>query len=60
MDFDQNAPYLYAAYAVFIIGVVVYLISLVLRQRTLRRDEAMLQEIEAEERPTDDGQPTTA
>ncbi len=48
MDFDQNAPYLYAAYAVFLIGVAVYLVSLVLRQRSIRRDEQMIQEIEAE------------
>jgi|GEM_PF-1910711 len=48
MDFDQNAPYLYAAYAVFLIGVAVYLVSLVLRQRNIRRDEQMIQEIEAE------------
>lgn len=49
MNFDQNAPYLYAAYAVFLTGVIIYLVSLALRQRTLRRDEAMIQEIEAEQ-----------
>lgn len=50
MNFDQNAPYLYAAYVVFLTGVMVYLVSLVLRQRNIRRDEKMIQEIEAEEK----------
>ena len=48
MDYDQNAPYLFGAYAVLLLGLAVYISSLVLRKRNLDRDEQMVQQIEAE------------
>ena len=48
MDFDKNAPFLFGAYAVFLVGLAFYLVSLVLRKRNLNRDEQMIQQIEAE------------
>lgn len=48
MEFDKNAPYLFAAYAVFLSGLASYLVSLVLRKRNIDRDEAVIQQIEAE------------
>ena len=48
MEFDKNAPYLFAAYTVFLSGLMGYLVSLVLRKRGIDRDEAVIQQIEAE------------
>ncbi len=42
---DKNAGYLMAAYAVFIGGLSLYLISLVIRKRNLERDEALVEQI---------------
>ncbi len=42
---DKNAGYLMAAYAVFIGGLSLYLISLVIRKRNLERDEALVEHI---------------
>ena len=47
---DKNAGYLLAAYAVFIGGLVLYIVSLIIRSRNLDRDEILMEQIEAEER----------
>ncbi|MBX7212490.1 MAG: hypothetical protein K1X39_00620 [Thermoflexales bacterium] len=46
--FDKNAAYLLGAYVVFGIGIVGYAVSLVMRVRAARRDEARLEALEAE------------
>ena len=46
---DKNAGYLIAAYIVFIGGLSIYLVSLAIRKRNLDRDEALVEQIEAEE-----------
>ncbi len=46
---DKNAGYLMAAYAVFIGGLLLYIASLIIRKRNLDRDEALIEQIEAEE-----------
>ena len=46
---DKNAGYLIAAYIVFIGGLLIYLVSLAIRKRNLDRDEALVEQIEAEE-----------
>jgi heme exporter protein D len=48
MELDKNAPYLLGAYAVFLGGLAIYLVSLVLRKRNIDRDEQVIQQIEAE------------
>lgn len=47
---DKNAVYLFTAYGVFLGGLAVYLVSLWHRRRNLDRDEALLRQIEEEER----------
>ena len=47
---DKNAGYLIAAYIVFIGGLLLYIISLAIRKRNLERDEALVEQIEAEEK----------
>mgnify|MGYP000946481383 FL=1 len=39
---DNNAAYLFVAYGVFLGGILIYLASLRIRQRSLNRDEEML------------------
>ncbi len=46
---DKNAVYLMTAYAVFIGGLLLYIASLIIRKRNLDRDEALVEQIEAEE-----------
>lgn len=46
---DNNAVYLFAAYGVFLGGMTVYFVSLVLRRRTLDRDEQIIEQVEQEE-----------
>ena len=48
MELDKNAPYLFGAYAVFFTGLIFYIVSLVLRKRSIDRDEQVIQQIEAE------------
>ncbi len=45
-----NLIYLFVAYGVFLGGITLYVLSLVLRQRNLRRDEDMLNQIEEQVR----------
>ncbi|GIV85183.1 MAG: hypothetical protein KatS3mg052_2190 [Candidatus Roseilinea sp.] len=47
---DKNAVYLFTAYGVFLGGLAVYCVSLWLRRRNLDRDEALLHQVEEEER----------
>ena len=42
---EKNSIYLIAGYIVFLGGIGVYLLSLVLRRRNLRRDEELLDQI---------------
>ena len=46
---DKNAPYMVGAYVVFLGGMLVYVISLMIRARAARRDEQRLDELEAED-----------
>jgi hypothetical protein len=46
--FDKNAPYLLAAYAVFLGGLLLYSLSLRLRRRSLDRDEEVIKQIDEE------------
>lgn len=46
---DKNAPYMFGAYAVFLGGMLFYVISLMMRARAARRDEKRLDDLEAEE-----------
>ena len=43
---EKNSIYLIAGYVVFLGGMATYLLSLVLRQHNLKRDEEMLEQIE--------------
>jgi hypothetical protein len=43
---EKNSIYLIAGYAVFLGGIAIYLLSLAVRRRNLRRDEELLTEIE--------------
>ncbi len=45
MDVPETTTFLIAGYAVFFVGMAVYLISLVARFRSLRQDERMLDEV---------------
>jgi hypothetical protein len=42
---EKNSIYLIAGYVVFLGGIGIYLLSLVLRQRNLKRDQEMLEQI---------------
>jgi hypothetical protein len=42
---EKNSIYLIAGYVVFLGGITIYLISLALRMRNLKRDEELLQQI---------------
>jgi hypothetical protein len=42
---EKNSIYLIAAYVVFLGSIFIYLLSLVIRIRNLKRDEQLLQEI---------------
>jgi hypothetical protein len=42
---EKNSIYLIAGYAVFLGGIGIYLLSLVLRRRNLKRDQEMLEQI---------------
>jgi len=42
---EKNSIYLIAGYIVFLGGIGVYLLSLALRRRNLRRDEELLDQI---------------
>ncbi len=63
---EKNSIYLIAGYIVFLGGISTYLLSLVLRRRNLRRDEAMLEQIaqqlkeEASQAPSPQPSPVTA
>jgi hypothetical protein len=46
---DKNAPYMLGAYAVFLGGMLMYVISLLMRARAAKRDEKHLDELEAED-----------
>jgi hypothetical protein len=48
VSFDQNATYLFGAYAVFLGGIALYLASLFIRKKNIERDEALIRQIEAE------------
>ena len=52
MLFDQGTPdtsvYMIAGYSIFFIVTVIYLVSLFVRQRNLRRDLETLQSLESE------------
>ena len=45
---DKNAPYLIAAYVVFLGGFLLYFVSLRMRRRNLNHDRQVLDQIEAE------------
>lgn len=45
---DKNAPYLIAAYVVFLGGLLLYFVSLRTRRRNLDHDRQVLDQIEAE------------
>jgi hypothetical protein len=42
---EKNSIYLIAGYIVFLGGIGIYLLSLVLRRRNLRRDEELIEQI---------------
>ena len=42
---EKNSIYLIAGYIVFLGGLGIYLLSLAMRRRNLRRDEALLDQI---------------
>ncbi|HEY3288721.1 MAG TPA: hypothetical protein VGK87_01200 [Anaerolineae bacterium] len=42
---EKNSIYLIAGYVVFLGGMAIYLLSLYLRRRNVRRDEALLTQI---------------
>jgi len=46
---DKNAPYMLGAYAVFLGGMLIYVISLLIRARAAKRDEQRLDALEAED-----------
>ncbi|MBE0410734.1 MAG: hypothetical protein IBX69_13490 [Anaerolineales bacterium] len=45
----DNSPYLIAGYAVIFGIMIIYVISLILRQRSMRRDLELLDEIQDQE-----------
>lgn len=45
---ESTAPYLIAAYVVFLGGIAVYVLSLVVRRRALDREEQVLDQISDE------------
>jgi hypothetical protein len=47
--FDKNAAFLFTAYGVFLGAIVVYLLSLRLRNRALDREETMIGQIERDQ-----------
>jgi hypothetical protein len=49
---ESNAPYLIAAYIVFLGGMALYLVSLKLRSKNISRDEDAIRQIEAEMKET--------
>ncbi len=65
MFFDQGTPdtsvYMIAGYSIFFIVAAIYLISLFVRARNLRRDLDTLQTLESEQQtPAPEVQPTSA
>lgn len=48
--FDKNAPFLLAAYGVFLGALFLYLASLRVRARNLKRDEETIRQIEDEQK----------
>ncbi len=48
--FDKNAPFLLAAYGVFLGALLLYLASLRVRARNLKRDEETIRQIEDEQK----------
>jgi hypothetical protein len=42
---EKNAIYLIAGYAVFLGGILIYLLTLVIRRHNLERDEELLEQI---------------
>ena len=50
MDFvPETTTFLIAGYGVIMVGMIIYLVSLVLRFRNLRQDERMLEDLEKKE-----------
>lgn len=47
--FDKNAPYLLAAYGVFLGALLLYFVSLRARARNLKRDEDTIRQIEEDQ-----------
>ncbi len=47
--FDKNAPYLLAAYGVFLGALLLYFASLRARARNLKRDEDTIRQIEEDQ-----------
>ena len=45
MFLEKNSIYLIGGYIVFLGGIAIYLLTLVLRNRNLRRDEELLDQI---------------
>lgn len=50
--FDKNAPYLLAAYGVFLGAFLLYFASLRARARNLKRDEDTIRQIEDDQKNT--------
>jgi hypothetical protein len=46
MNVPDTTTYFVAGYAVMLVGMAVYLVSLVLRFRNLRQDEQMLEDLD--------------
>ena len=46
---DKNAPFMFGAYAIFLGGMLFYVISLLTRARAATRYEKRLDELEAED-----------
>jgi hypothetical protein len=49
MFLDKNTPYMLGAYAVFLGGMLIYVVSLLMRARAAKRDEERLDAFEAED-----------
>ncbi len=49
MILDKNAPYMLGAYAVFLGGMLIYVVSLLMRARAATQDERRLDDLEAED-----------
>jgi len=45
----ETTMFLIAGYGVIMVGMIIYLVSLVLRFRNLRQDERMLEDLEKKE-----------